>query len=119
MPNIQIWAWLPSNWRSTKNAVHWPPVGAGIWATQVREPWNQQKVFLLQMFKINHLALFLLRPKAPRQQQDLHSNPAHILPTEVRDGHLNSQAAFTWGINVDQSEVFPEIKTLTRILDEA
>ena len=68
---------------------------------------------------INHLALFLLRPMAPRQQQDLHSNPAHILPTEVRDGHLNSQAAFTWGINVDQSEVFPEIKTLTRILDEA
>ena len=40
-----------------------------------------------------------------------------VLPTKVRDGHLNSKAAFTRGINVDQPKVFPEIKTLTRILD--
>ena len=70
----------------------------------------------------NYLALFLLGPRAPRQQQGLHSNPAHIqmvLPTKMRDGHLNSKAAFTRGINVDQPKVFPEIKTLTRILDKA
>ena len=40
-----------------------------------------------------------------------------ILPTKVGDGHLNSKAAFTRGISVDQPKVFPEIKTLTRILD--
>ena len=40
-----------------------------------------------------------------------------VLPTKMRDGHLNSKAAFTRGINVDQPKVFPEIKTLTRILD--
>ena len=28
----------------------------------------------------------------------------------MRDDHLNSKAAFTRGINVDQPEIFPEIK---------
>ena len=66
--HICMLACLPSNWRSTKKAVHWPPVGAGIWATQVREPWNHLEScfdFDLPMLKKTTWLCFFQDPGHP------------------------------------------------------